>query len=279
MRSSPIVRFAIKHPKQIIIRSVSVIILTAFVYFGVVYEYAYQPDKGAGQEEKTGKESTDEALAFYTFWLMLFTGGLTVSTIGLWLTTRAGLRDQARDTRKALRIAAISAEASMKQANAATAAGRAHLRIDEITIDPGELFTFQGYTLPERLTAIRIRWNIRNFGSSPAEIRAIKVAVGINRTHQNDGYSFISWGPETIGAGLVWEDEAFVFKREVIVNQTIKNELLRKEKNIWAHIIVYYFDVFGTAQVENIVWRYDNPSGGERRPMVAFIDRNASEYK
>ena len=173
MRSSPIVRFAIKHPKQTAVRLVSVFLLTAFIYFDVVYEYAYQSDNGSGQEEKTAKESTDEALAVYTFWLMLFTGGLTVSTVGLWLTTRAGMRDQGIDFRKSLKASEESAKAALRTAEVAEATLQgAETPYLVITAEPfGSKEVVDGKI---RLTSsdpdIPANYTIWNYGRSPATI-------------------------------------------------------------------------------------------------------------
>src|ERR1700730_1136687 len=40
----------------------------------------------------------DDPVAFFTFVLAIFTGVLGVSTIGLWIVTAKGIRNQARET-------------------------------------------------------------------------------------------------------------------------------------------------------------------------------------
>jgi hypothetical protein len=79
-------------------------------------------------EAKSKKEESDEALAYYTLWLMVFTGvlafatvGLGVATIGLYFTgekqikigMRASLR-QFHQTRQSLALTKRSADAAIK---------------------------------------------------------------------------------------------------------------------------------------------------------------------
>jgi len=82
------------------------------------------------QETKSKKDETDEALAYYTLWLMVFTGilafatiGLGAATVGLYLTGEkqakiaklAGLR-QFRQTRDSIALTKQSAEAAQRSA-------------------------------------------------------------------------------------------------------------------------------------------------------------------
>jgi hypothetical protein len=54
-----------------------------------------EESKNHGFWEKTSCEPT----AYFTLWLVAFTGVLAVSTIGLWFVTARGVRSQASDTR------------------------------------------------------------------------------------------------------------------------------------------------------------------------------------
>src|SRR5262245_20488499 len=86
-----------------------------------------------GHEAKSKKEETDEALAHYTLWLMIFTGilafatiGLGVATFGLYLTGEKQIRInaenaalQARDTQASIKAAESAAQAAQKSADTA----------------------------------------------------------------------------------------------------------------------------------------------------------------
>ena len=80
---------------------------------------AKHEQEAANETAKSKKEEADEALAYYTLWLMGFTGVLAFATIGLGIATvglyftgekqlkavmRAGLR-QSRDTKESIRLA------------------------------------------------------------------------------------------------------------------------------------------------------------------------------
>ncbi len=76
-------------------------------------------------------------------WVALFTLTLTVSTILLWLETRRlarGAEAQAHDYKESLRVAKISADATLTQANAFLATQRPTVALGRITLvipDPG----------------------------------------------------------------------------------------------------------------------------------------------
>jgi hypothetical protein len=53
---------------------------------------AAQHKEGGAREPSERKENAEEALARYTFWLMLFTGVLAASTIALWCATMEAAR-------------------------------------------------------------------------------------------------------------------------------------------------------------------------------------------
>ena len=73
----------------------------------------------SAEKPKSKKQEADDVLAYYTLWLMVFTGVLAFATIGLGIATvmlystgekqlkvvmRAGLR-QSRDTKETIRLA------------------------------------------------------------------------------------------------------------------------------------------------------------------------------
>lgn len=81
-----------------------IIAIASYVVFS--RQYNTNSNKSSQNEiypAEAHKTSTDEALADYTLWLMVFTGVLAVSTVGLWWTTRRGIRDQARDMQRSIK--------------------------------------------------------------------------------------------------------------------------------------------------------------------------------
>jgi len=123
---------------------------------------------------KSKKEETDEALARYTLWLMVFTGVLALATIGLGAAT-VGLyltgEKQVRVARRASQRQFIQTKESIQVANRSAAAAerafieleRPWLFLESVTITPRD---------PSTMTVIQNNWNIKlhwkNLGRSPA---------------------------------------------------------------------------------------------------------------
>jgi hypothetical protein len=102
---------------------------------------AHQKQESANETTKSKKDETDEAIAFYTLWLMAFTGILAFATIGLGGATillyatgekqfkfavRSAIR-QAKDTKLSIAVAQKSAEAAERSL---IAANRPWIKVD-----------------------------------------------------------------------------------------------------------------------------------------------------
>ncbi|WP_441232637.1 hypothetical protein [Bradyrhizobium sp. 1200_D9_N1_1] len=62
----------------------------------------HQPDDHTSEKESKNRfweKAQEDPTAYFTLWLVVFTGVLAVSTIGLWVVTAKGTNTQARDTR------------------------------------------------------------------------------------------------------------------------------------------------------------------------------------
>lgn len=76
------------------------------------------------------EKTTNDPTAYFTLWLVVFTGVLAVSTIGLWIVTWRGSASQARDMKDSIEVAAKSADAAMLSARAAIAVQLPFLRME-----------------------------------------------------------------------------------------------------------------------------------------------------
>lgn len=91
----------------------------SFVW-GILYsppqQYAannHQAENASGQKEhKDGfwEKEADDPVAYFTLWLVSFTGVLAVSTIGLWIVTWRASAGQARDMKASIAAAERSAD-------------------------------------------------------------------------------------------------------------------------------------------------------------------------
>ncbi|MGY3493930.1 hypothetical protein [Bradyrhizobium sp. USDA 4502] len=122
-------------------------------------------------EPKSKKEETDEALARYTLWLMIFTGILAVATIGLGGAT-LGLYFTGE---KQIAVSRRSAEAAIKSAKVADEAlfmgNRPYIFVTKAelnhTLDPAT-FDFAGAPLWPT-----VDYMVENHGSTPATIMLV----------------------------------------------------------------------------------------------------------
>lgn len=121
----------------------------------------------AEKENKNGfwEKAGDDPVAYFTLWLVGFTGVLAVSTIGLWIVTWRASASQARDMRRSIEVAVNTAEAA-HDANRPW--------IEAVITEKREF-----HIRPE-LARVGFKVSLRNKGNSPATAvtaRAVLVAV------------------------------------------------------------------------------------------------------
>lgn len=126
----------------------------------------YVERDNSAQNSEDRRDSAEERLAIYTFWLDWATVTLAVSTLGLWIATwRSGVK-QGRDTRRSLAIGSKTADAAQRSAEAAQ--GSVNIsRQALITVERAFVFirTFEVHVLNDNVI-IMPKWE--NSGSTPA---------------------------------------------------------------------------------------------------------------
>ncbi len=136
-------------------------------------EHNNQADEGSPEkDQKHGfwEKTTDDPVAYFTAWLVGFTGVLAISTIGLWIVTWRASASQARDMQDSIAVASRSADIAEKAL---------------LSVEIPYLYPFirrHGFiTAPSALTgqlAVSqldyghqfIEFYFKNFGRTPAEI-------------------------------------------------------------------------------------------------------------
>jgi hypothetical protein len=114
------------------------------------------------------EKTTDDPVAFFTFWLAIFTLVLAFSTIGLWIVTWRSSVRQSREMRASIKAAEDTAVAAQINAEAARKSSEAVLRHERPYVFPSH----------ERIAtrddgSIVVRYGVRNFGRTPAIIREV----------------------------------------------------------------------------------------------------------
>lgn len=142
--------------------------------------------KNEGRKSFWGR-TTDDPVAFFTFWLAIFTFVLAVSTIGLWTVTwRSGIR-QSREMRESIRVSSESsanaeraARAARDSADALPALERAYIFVE---IDPNAVkaidsiiraFQDRHEGMPTSAPSeLVVGYQLINHGKTPAIIKAM----------------------------------------------------------------------------------------------------------
>jgi hypothetical protein len=123
MRNSSIARFIVRSRRiwrDIVFRGFAILSLTLLaIWHPWNYPDKIQEPTSQQSSEDNRRESADERIAEYTLGLDALTALLALSTLGLWIVTWSGLKAQAKDMRRSLRISASTAEAAKVAADAA----------------------------------------------------------------------------------------------------------------------------------------------------------------
>jgi hypothetical protein len=141
-------------------------------------------------QESFWQQTRRDPVALYTFWLAIFTFGLTVSTVLLWYQTKRlaeGAEGQSDELRKSVAAAQRSAEAASLSAQAAVAAETARVRVTEIKLDVfGGTFASLAESHPvapdakEKLTRGFATFTLRNTGRTDAEVTGISINYAVD---------------------------------------------------------------------------------------------------
>jgi hypothetical protein len=170
----------------------------------------------ASETTKSKKDESDEALAYYTLWLMAFTGVLAFATVGLGIATillygtgekqfryaiRSGFR-QSRDTKASIAVAEKSAAAANLSAKAVAVVERAY--VYPVVINPGAIeqciqaaLDSEGDDVPAPVTC-ELTFRFKNFGKTPAILKTAYVGFGAFPLGGQIGVSI----PESVLASL-----------------------------------------------------------------------------
>jgi hypothetical protein len=255
-------------------------VLGASFFFGM---YGRNMTEGsvANQHEKeptnetarSKKDEADEALAFYTLWLMAFTGILAFATIGLGGATvllyatgekqfkfavRSSIR-QFRDMRDSVAAATSAASAAQVSADAAVAVERGRLYavinhnflncIDEASAWDASHNVENPLPMPMWPMA---GITFKNYGKTPAIIEEVGLDVDYSEVVPDPVWDVPVVNKNIIGPGDDSEQFGAVFG-QMTMAQAIK--VKDGAANIWVSGYVIYDDIFGKRQTHRFFQR------------------------
>ena len=184
--------------------AIGFLLATVFWMMVVVWQSAYAPTEMERQKcqetaEKAGRngaecrtlweKTTTDPVAFFTLWLMIFTGGLTVSTILLWNSSERQLGHLRETSEREL---------------------RAYVYVEETDLKLEENGTWSH------------SFRIKNFGKTPAH--RVRVVYRVEAVPWNDGKPRLSDPSEEEVMGSVAPNGDFVeFDSEVYAEGGIKD--------------------------------------------------------
>jgi hypothetical protein len=144
------------------------------------YEAAQKSGHKSEECKSLWERTTSDPVAFFTLWLVIFTGGLTVSTVLLWragekqfrYAIRSGLR-QSRDMRASIAVSQRAAASAIKQSEAMIQAERPYVYLK--IMEPGLAFDSNSHLIiPDIKTDGRLRFHLVNAGRTPAMLEEFK---------------------------------------------------------------------------------------------------------
>jgi hypothetical protein len=231
------------------------------------------PDKCSAEQSKNHgfwEKADCDPVAYFTLWLVGFTGVLAVSTIilavstiALWVETRWAGSRQASEVKASIAVAAKAAKAAESSAEALMRAERARIFVelerqnisaiivmrkdfDNVDVDNPSKIGEKPY----------IGYVLRNHGKTPAILKEISCALVFGMLPAEPDYSMHVFGiPLSIGGDRASEvvehyDPAFMTVGEA-------ERLYRAYVDLWFYIRVVYEDSFGAEQESRFLWQYD----------------------
>jgi hypothetical protein len=221
----------------------------------------HQPDEHPTEKEnKNGfwEKAGDDPVAYFTLWLVGFTGVLALSTIGLWIVTWRAGASQARDMKASIKAAEAAA-------SAVTQAERAHIFIKIVsqTFMDGWTSADLGRVTPDGQVAVpvTVEFSFKNYGKTPAVLKEVSrdIVVSPNFPDEVD-YIPVEFVPTE---RMVASDEATDTWKciRTHLSKADLNAIIRAQTSYWFFGRVLYDDIFGKGHEHRFIYRYNSSRG------------------
>jgi hypothetical protein len=228
---------------------------------------------GSTAEVKTKKEQIDEALAYYTKWLTIFTGVLAVATLGLGgatmglyitgekqaNTAKLASLKQFRQTRDSIALTKVSADAAMLSAKAAVAIQLPIIRIKPENLGHTEARIGEREVEECSVDAV-ILSNLGPTKAFPVEILH-GWAIG-NELPPEPNYRYV----DSFAPNFILEPDPNVTPRKRLtlgmpLERGQWSEIL-KGNYLWFYCAFRYEDFMGTIHSHGFCWRWTSTGMG-----------------
>jgi hypothetical protein len=204
------------------------------------------------------KDETDEALARYTFWLAILTGGLVIVSAG-----------QGYFLLRADKTARITAEAAQAQTQNFEKLERPYVYI----FDPAGLEFEHNREDPYYY----VKYKVANYGKTPATIEALLVGVNVGQS-PSEPHQILGWH-NLLRLPILTPNEKRVdlevpFPDEIVIEEYADAdtppipvpEIIGDDTGFFVRVVIRYRGPFSTNHETSACWRWDHLS------LVSFDD-------
>jgi hypothetical protein len=205
-----------------------------------------------------------DPVAYFTLWLVGFTGVLAISTIGLWVVTwRSGVR-QSRDMVASIDVGRKAAQAAALNARAAVEAERARLFP---IIQPGNIYAIieraPTYKPDDEIATPFVAYAVKNVGRTLATLKEIShQLVAIAELPREREYTPVIPFPieHILEAGGTSQN--ITCHADQRMTPAIARDVWAGRSSIWFYGYFSYEDAFERGHEFRFVWQYNHRAGG-----------------
>jgi hypothetical protein len=232
-------------------------------------------EKAANETKSDGfwEKTRTDPIAYFTLWLVGFTGVLATSTIGLWIVTwRASVR-QSRDMQSSVAAIGRSADAAKRSADAFMSAEKAHLFIDIKQETAGKIVATAGRwdksesMFESEVDRPAVAYFFTNIGRSSAILKELSenfVFESLDPEPDLTWYALREQPVEQIVVMPGQPSSTFIcpLKGTMTVGKCV--DFQKRKAGFWLYGYVKFDDVFGRQHEWRYRFRYQRGDGGFR---------------
>lgn len=207
-------------------------------------DYQREASQAIGGKNKVHgfwEKTADDPIAYFTLWLVTFTGVLAVSTVGLWIVTWRSALNQSREMRASLAISKAASDAAQKSADAAMGAALPNFIVLNIST------RVINQSLDATLLHEALNIHLKNLGETPAVVERQCIAFAADKelpaapTYPVENTRDVGFGAAVLSGETydIW-----------IPNPWAKEQIqayMRMEAKLWVYGFIEYRDFLGNA--------------------------------
>jgi hypothetical protein len=252
----------------------TLIIVVTFFATQTENDIKYQHEQRQSDETSNDK-SREQVFGHSPEWLTaVFTGALTISTIGLWGATMwlsFLAKQQARDNRRLIVVSRKSADAAKKSADTLVSTEKGFvfekIRNHNFSLELGQMriYDHPSGTWPKHVNLF-LSFSFNNYGKTPIIINEIAADIKIKKGMASmvDGaYAVIPKLSEYVIAPQM-ESDIINLRETVSVSIDLFNDFVSGAADVWFIGMIEFYDIFNTKLRREFVWKYIRQSDALR---------------